>query len=160
MNKVLGYLQKVQIAAGGIFLSIFLCSVVIQMGCRYAGVAAIWTEDVSMYAFIWAAFMGAGAMVYEKRHFAFTSVSDMLKSDRVKRLLSLGIAVVMLVFAVLMFYYGCKITKQFWNYRWVSIPDFKRGPTWLCIPVCGATSTLYLVGQIAEDIKGFIGGGK
>ena len=140
MKKMLGYMQKVQIAAGGIFLSIFLISVVIQMGCRYAGVAAIWTEDVSMYAFIWAAFMGAGAMVYEKRHFAFTSVS------------------VMLTFAVLMFWYGCKITKQFWNYRWVSIPDFKRGPTWLCIPVCGATSTLYLAGQIVDDVKSLIGG--
>lgn len=160
MNKALGYLQKLQIAAGGIFLTIFLCSVVIQMGCRYAGVAAIWTEDVSMYAFIWAAFMGAGAMVYEKKHFAFTSVSDMMKNQQVKRIISLGIALVMLVFAVLMFCYGCKITKQFWNYRWVSIPDFKRGLTWLCIPVCGATSTLYLLGQIVEDVKAFIGGGK
>ena len=90
MSKMLGYLQKVQIAAGGVFLSIFLMSVVIQMGCRYAGIAAIWTEDVSMYAFIWAAFMGAGAMVYEKRHFAFTSVSDMMKNDRVKRVISPG----------------------------------------------------------------------
>ena len=92
MSKMLGYLQKVQIAAGGVFLSIFLMSVVIQMECRYAGIAAIWTEDVSMYAFIWAAFMGASAMVYEKRHFAFTSVSDMMKNDRVKRVISLGIA--------------------------------------------------------------------
>ena len=147
MSKMLGYLQKVQIAAGGVFLSIFLMSVVIQMGCRYAGIAAIW-----------AAFMGAGAMVYEKRHFAFTSVSDMMKNDRVKRVISLGIAAVMLTFAVLMFWYGCKITKQFWNYRWVSIPDFKRGPTWLCITVCGATSALYLAGQIVDDVKSLIGG--
>lgn len=53
MKKALGYLQKIQIAAGGIFLCIFLGSVVIQMACRYAGAAAIWIEDVSMYAFIW-----------------------------------------------------------------------------------------------------------
>lgn len=58
MKKALGYLQKIQIAVGGIFLCIFLGSVVIQMACRYVGIAAIWTEDVSMYAFIWAAFMG------------------------------------------------------------------------------------------------------
>lgn len=58
MKKALGYLQKIQIAVGGIFLCIFLGSVVVQMACRYAGIAAIWTEDVSMYAFIWAAFMG------------------------------------------------------------------------------------------------------
>lgn len=160
MKKALGYLQKLQIAAGGIFLSIFLCSVVIQMGCRYMGIAAIWTEDVSMYAFIWAAFMGGAAMVYEQRHFAFTSISDMMTNKTLKRFLTLGIAVVMLVFSLLMFYYGCKITKQFWNYRWVSLPDFKRGPTWLCIPVCGATSSLYLIGQIVEDVKALMNGGK
>ncbi|MDO5349265.1 MAG: TRAP transporter small permease subunit [Lachnospiraceae bacterium] len=160
MKKALGYLQKLQIAAGGIFLSIFLCSVVIQMGCRYAGIAAIWTEDVSMYAFIWAAFMGGAAMVYEQRHFAFTSISDMMTNQTLKRVLALGISVVMLVFSILMFYYGCKITKQFWNYRWVSLPDFKRGPTWLCIPVCGGTSSLYLIGQIVEDVKALMNGGK
>lgn len=45
MKKALSYLQKIQIAVGGIFLCIFLGSVVIQMACRYAGIAAIWTED-------------------------------------------------------------------------------------------------------------------
>ena len=160
MNKALGYLQKVQIIAGGIFLSIFLGSVVIQMACRYLGIAAVWTEDVSMYAFIWAAFMGAAAMVYEKQHFAFTSVSDKLKDEKAKTILSIVIAVIMLVVSVLMFYYGCRITKQFWNYRWVSIQSFKRGPTWLCIPVCGATSTLYLIGQIIESVNSLMKGGK
>ena len=160
MNKALGYLQKVQIIAGGIFLSIFLGSVVIQMACRYLGIAAVWTEDVSMYAFIWAAFMGAAAMVYEKQHFAFTSVSDKLTNEKAKTILSIVIAVIMLVVSVLMFYYGCRITKQFWNYRWVSIQSFKRGPTWLCIPVCGATSTLYLIGQIIESVNSLVKGGK
>lgn len=160
MNKALGYLQKVQIIAGGIFLGIFLGSVVIQMACRYLGIAAVWTEDVSMYAFIWAAFMGAAAMVYEKQHFAFTSISDKLKNEKAKLILSIVIALIMLTVSVLMFYYGCRITKQFWNYRWVSIQSFKRGPTWLCIPVCGATSTLYLLGQIAESVKRLMKGGE
>lgn len=159
MKKALSYLQKLQIAVGGIFLCIFLGSVVIQMGCRYVGVAAIWTEDVSMYSFIWAAFMGAAAMVYEKQHFAFTSVSDKLANEKAKKILGIVISLIMLTVSVLMFYYGCKVTKQFWNYRWVSIPDFKRGPTWLCLPVCGATSTLYLLGQIVEDVKGLMRGG-
>lgn len=160
MKKVLGYLQKVQIILGGIFLSIFLGSVVIQMVCRYMGIAAVWTEDVSMYSFIWAAFMGAAAMVYEKQHFAFTSVSDKLTNEKVKTILSIAIAIIMLIVSILMFYYGCRLTKQFWNYRWVSIQDFKRGPTWLCIPVCGATSALYLIGQIIESVNSLMKGGK
>lgn len=160
MNKALGYLQKVQIIAGGIFLAIFLGSVVIQMVCRYLGVATVWTEDVSMYAFIWAAFMGAAAMVYEKQHFAFTSISDKLTNEKAKIILGIGISLIMLTVSVLMFYYGCRITKQFWNYRWVSIQSFKRRPTWLCIPVCGATSALYLLGQIIESVKSLIKGGE
>ena len=135
MSKMLGYLQKVQIAAGGVFLSIFLISVVIQMGCRYAGIAAIWTEDVSMYAFIWAAFMGAGTMVYEKRHFVFTSVSDMLKNDRVKSVISLGIAVVMLTFAVLMIDRRGKINHA----------DITGGHIH---SICGAGSTYFLCAWI------------
>lgn len=82
INKILGYLQKVQILAGGIFLAVFLLTVVYQILSRYLGIVATWTEEVSMYSFIWATFMGAGAMVYEDRHFAFTSVSDMLKNEK------------------------------------------------------------------------------
>ena len=112
-----------------------------------------------MYSFIWAVFMGAGAMVYEKRHFAFTSISDMMKDERKKTVLSIIIAVIMLFFAVLMAYYGFKVTKQFWNYTWVNIPSFKRGPTWLCLPLCGITSAIYLVNQIVEDVAKLAKGG-
>ena len=35
----------------------------------------------------------------------------------------------------------------------------KRGPTWLCLPVCGATSALYLIGQIADEIADLKKGG-
>ena len=108
MKKAIEMLQKIQIAIGGFFLCIFLLTVVYQMLSRYLGIAATWTEDVSMYSFIWAVFMGAGAMVYEKRHFAFTSISDMMKDERKKTVLSIIIAVIMLFFAVLMAYYGLR----------------------------------------------------
>lgn len=159
MKKAIEMLQKIQIAIGGLFLCVFLLTVVFQMLSRYAGVAATWTEDVSMYSFIWAVFMGAGAMVYEKRHFAFTSLSDMMKNKKAKSALAIFISIVMLIFAILMAYYGVLVTKQFWNYTWVNIPQFKRGPTWLCLPICGVTSTIYLVYQIIDEIKNFGKGG-
>lgn len=160
MKKAIAMLQKIQIAIGGFFLSVFLITVVYQMLSRYMGIAATWTEDVSMYSFIWAVFMGAGAMVYEKRHFAFTSISDMMKNEKIKSVLAIIISVVMLIFAILMAYYGYKVTKQFWNYTWVNIPAFKRGPTWLCLPICGVTSVIYLVNQIIEEIGSLAKGGK
>ena len=155
MKKALDTLQKIQIAVGGIMLAVFLVTVVFQMFSRYAGIAATWTEDVSMYSFIWAAFMGAGAMVHAKQHFAFTSISDSVKNPKIKSFLSIIIALIMLVFSLLMLYYGVLITKQFWNYRWNTIPSFYRGPVWMCVPICGATSSLYLVGQLVDAVKGF-----
>ncbi|MDO4438514.1 MAG: TRAP transporter small permease subunit [Eubacteriales bacterium] len=160
MKKAIQMLQKIQVAIGGIFLLIFLLTVVFQMISRYIGIAATWTEDVSMYSFIWAVFMGGGAMVLDRKHFAFTSISDMMKDQRKKSILSIIISLIMLVFTVLMVYYGFKLTKQFWNYTWVNIPSFKRGPTWLCLPICGITSSIYLVELIVEDIGTLIKGGK
>ena len=158
MRKLVDLLQKLQVAVGGVFLFIFLITVVYQMLSRYMGISATWTEEVSMYSFIWAVFMGAGAMVYEKRHFAFTSISDMLKNPKLKAVLSIVISILMLYFAVLMTYYGVQIAKQFWNYTWVNIPSFKRGPTWMCLPICGCTSVIYLVTLIIDDIKTMKGG--
>lgn len=160
MKNAIAMLQKIQIAVGGFFLCVFLITVVIQIVCRYLGISVTWTQDVSMYAFIWAVFMGAGAMVYEKRHFAFTSVSDMLKNQKAKSVLAIIITLVMLVFAVLMVYYGIQVTKQFWNYTWVTLPQFKRGPTWLCLPICGATSTIFLCEQLVDELKNFGKGDK
>lgn len=160
MKKAIAMLQRIQIAVGGFFLFVFLVTVVFQMLSRYLGIASTWTEDVSMYSFIWAVFMGAGAMVYEKRHFAFTSISDMMKNEKIKSILAIVIAGLMLYFAILMAYYGYKVTRQFWNYTWVNIPAFKRGPTWLCLPICGVTSAIYLVNEIIEEIGSLAKGGK
>ena len=155
MKKAIAALQAIQIAVGGFFLCVFLVTVVIQIVCRYLGISVTWTQDVSMYAFIWAVFMGAGAMVYEKRHFAFTSVSDMLKNQKAKSVLNIIIYLIMLFFAVLMVYYGVLVTKQFWNYTWVTLPQFKRGPTWVCLPLCGATSAIYLIAHLIEEFVNF-----
>ena len=160
MKKAIEMMHKFQVAVGGGFLLIFLLTVIYQMLSRYLGISATWTEDVSMYSFIWAVFMGAGAMVYEKSHFAFTSISDMMKNKRVKNILSILISLVMLYFSVLMIYYGLQVTKQFWNYTWINIPSFKRGPTWLCIPLCGLTSSIYLLYQIVDEITNFVKGEK
>ena len=103
--------------------------------------------------------MGAATQVYERKHFAFTSLADMMKNEKAKSILSIIISLLMLFFSVLMVYYGWQVTKQFWNYTWVNIPSFKRGPTWLCLPLCGLTSAIYLVYHIITDIQNLGKGG-
>jgi len=152
MKKAIEILQKIQVVAGGIFLSIFLVAVLIQIFSRYFGVAVTWIEDVTSYAFIWAVFMGASAMVFERRHFAFTSLSDKLDSPLKKLILSLVISSIILIFSFCMVYYGIKIARQFWNYHWINIVSLKRGPVWLCLPIAGAASVIYCGYNIVHDI--------
>lgn len=155
IRKIISTLQRLQVVAGTICLFIFLVAVLIQIFSRYLGIAVTWTEDVSLYAFIWAVFMGASAMVFEGKHFAFTSLSDNIKSPALKRGISILISVFILVFAVLILFYGMRITRQFWNYRWVTIPAFKRGPVWLCLPIAGGMMTVYALYHIVCDMVKF-----
>ena len=158
MKKAIDILQKTQTIVGSIFLTIFLLTVVVQMLTRYIGVSAIWTEDVSMYSFIWSIFMGASVMVRDNKHFAFTAFADKIKSEKAKKIIAIVIHILMLVFNVLIAYYGYTLMMKFWNYKWVSIPSFKRGPTWLCLPVAGVTSVIYLIELLVNDVKGLKGG--
>lgn len=151
MKKAVEVLAKIQIGLGAIFLMIFLIIVVWQMLTRALGITATWTEEVSMYSFIWAVFMGASAMVFEKRHFAFTSISDMLKNPKGKAVISVIISIIMLTFTLIMVYYGYQVTKIFWNYTWTFFPELKRGPVWSCIPIAGITSSIYLIYHIIVD---------
>ena len=75
-----------------------------------------------------------------------------LKNPRTVKMLSIVISVLMLIFCILMAVYGVKLTKQFWHYTWVNIPKFKRGVTWICVPLAGITSTIYLLDSIAADL--------
>jgi len=153
MKKVVFNLQKIQILVGGFFLSIFLIAVLIQISTRYLGISATWSEEIAMYSFIWAVFLCSGAMVLEKKHFAFTSFSDSMKNEKSKAILSILISLIILFFSILLLYYGIIISKKFWNYTWVNIVQFKRGPTWICVPICGLTSSIYCIYNIIEDIK-------
>jgi TRAP-type C4-dicarboxylate transport system permease small subunit len=153
MKKLVLLVKKTQIGIGGICLAVFFLTVIFQIFSRHAGIHAMWTEDVSQYSFIWAVFMGASAMVYEMKHFAFTSFSDKIKNNKGKTILQIIIMVIILIFSFLMTYYGILITRQFWNYRWINIPSFKRGPVWLCLPVSGGLSAVYCLDHIVSQIQ-------
>lgn len=158
MKKAIDILQRVQTFVGSMFLTIFLVTVVVQMLTRYMGISALWTEDVAMYSFIWSIFMGASIMVRENKHFAFTAFSDKIKNEKAKKVISVIIRILMLVFNAMIAYYGFLLMMKFWNYKWVSIPAFNRGPTWLCLPLSGIISIIYIVEALINDVSSMKGG--
>jgi len=153
MNTFVSKLNKFHITISAVFLAIFLISVVIQVVTRLMGISVAWTQDISVYAFIWSVFLGGSAMIYPMKHFAFTSLVDTLKSKKSKQIVNLIIYIVMLIFTINMFFYGIIITQKFWNYRCVNLLALKRGYTWICIPISAALGIIYLVNHIYYGFK-------
>ena len=158
--KVIAIWAKALAVIGSITLTIFFGAVIAQMFCRYLGIMALWTEEVSTYAFIFTVFMGAAALVRENRHFAFTAVADGIKSPVAKKIISLLISVIVLVFAYYMFIYGRQLMQKFWNYKWVSLPSMKRGYTWMCVPVSAVSMMVFSAESIVKQVWGLVKGGK
>lgn len=133
-------------------ISIFFISIVIQVFCRYTGITVSWTGEVSTYTFTWSVFMGAGVMVYENQHFAFTGMIDKLEGKK-KIVLQIFISLMVLLFSITILYYGIVITDKFWDYRWINLPEIKMGYTWLCVPILGFTSSIYSINHIIGYIR-------
>ena len=104
--------------------------------------------------------MGAAALVRENKHFAFTAISDGIKNPLIKKLISILISVIVLVFAYYMFVYGKQLMQKFWNYKWVSLPSMKRGYTWMCVPVSAVSMMVFSAESIIKQVWGLVKGGK
>ena len=160
LTKVMDLWAKLLVIVGSVTLTIFFGAVLAQMFCRYLGIVALWTEEVSTYSFIFTVFLGAAALVRENKHFAFTAVSDGIKNEKVKALINLLISVIVLVFAYYMFVYGKQLMQKFWNYKWVSLPTMKRGYTWLCMPISAVSMMAFSVESIIKQVAAMVKGGK
>ena len=160
VTKVMDLWAKLLTIIGSVTLTIFFGAVLAQMFCRYLGIMALWTEEVSTYSFIFTVFMGAAALVRENKHFAFTAVSDGIKNEKIKALINLLISVIVLVFAYYMFVYGKQLMQKFWNYKWVSLPTMKRGYTWMCLPISAVSMMAFSVESIIKQVVAMVKGGK
>ena len=160
ITKVMDLWALLLTIIGSVTLSIFFLAVLAQMFCRYLGIVALWTEEVSTYSFIFTVFMGAAALVRENKHFAFTAIADGIKNPLVKKLIAIAINVIVLVFAYYMFVYGRQLMQKFWNYKWVSLPTMKRGYTWMCMPISAVSMMAFSIESIVKQVFDLVKGGK
>jgi TRAP-type C4-dicarboxylate transport system permease small subunit len=154
---ILRTLERIQLVIGVACLSIFFIAILIQVFSRYMGISVIWSEEVANYSFIWSVFMGASIMYNKKEHFKFTMLQDKLQGKK-KIFLELFNNTVLLVFNLLILFYGIQTVQNFWNYTWISLP-FKMGFVWLCIPIMGFTMSVYTISHLVNTIKQLRGQG-
>lgn len=152
MNRIVRLLEKIQLTAGVLFLSIFFIIIIFQIVTRHLGIAAIWTEEVANYSFIWAVFMGAAVMVNRREHFNFDFILRKLKHKK-KASLSIFNDLVLIVFNLFIFLLGLQVVTQFWNYTWAAIPEMKMGYVWISIPIMAGSMIIYSLSHLMGHMK-------
>ncbi len=151
MQKIINYIEKIQLILGTIFLVIFVITTLIQVSTRYLGISAIWTEEISVNSFIWSMLLGAAVMTRKKQHFSFNLLNNKISH---KNLLYLTIFqdIIIISFCIFGSIYSIDITNTFWNSKWISIPFLKQGYVWVILPIMFITMTIYLLEDIILNI--------
>ena len=53
-----------------------------------------------------------------------------------------------------MIVYGFDIVLEFWDYNWITLDWMKMGYTWMCVPISGATMSVYILSNTIKDLTG------
>lgn len=139
------WVEAVELRLAQVLVSALIAVVFGQVIARYIlSVEMLWSQEASLFCFVWSSFLGAGIAVRRKTHFVF----DLLPKDRpvVKIISYAG----MLAMASLLFVEGLLNALAEWNR--FSEPSGYRF-TWfvLSIPVMGASMILFLIEGILQD---------
>lgn len=157
MKKAIDILEMIQKKLGIAFLSIFIVVVIIQIIARYLDISVLWTEEIAVFSFVWAVFLGAAIMVRKEAHFSFDFLKTKLTGTK-KYILDIIINILILGFTLYMLVYGKEIMISFWNYNWYSLPDFKMGYVWAVIPLTAMLMSIYKIEHIINNIIQMKGG--
>ena len=117
--------------------ALFFVLICAQVVSRYLLAYSItWSEEVSRYAFVWATFLGAGAVAGMQEHYAVT-VIDAVLPQWARTALSILRGAVELAFALILLYFGSTWAARQWG---VSTPVVEANQTlvYAVIPLFGA----------------------
>jgi TRAP-type C4-dicarboxylate transport system permease small subunit len=146
------YLERLQLTVGGLCLTIFFITILVQITSRHTGISLIWTEEVATYSFIWAVFMGAAVMVNRREHFNFDYILKKLKGES-RIYLRIVNDLILMGFNIALFYYGVMVVESFWNYNWASLPMMKMGYVWISLPIMSLTMFIYSLAHLLRSVR-------
>lgn len=150
MKRAADLVEKIQCIFSMILFITFLICIIIQILTRYVPFIKItWTEEISVYCFIWAILMGAAVMLKRNEHFAFDFFRGRV-GGTAKLVIETFIYVLIFAFSLYVAYCGVMLTRQFWNWTLTSVTWVSQRYTWSALIVSGLTMAFYSVSNLVE----------
>ncbi|HWK65226.1 MAG TPA: TRAP transporter small permease subunit [Rhizobiaceae bacterium] len=161
---------KVERFLAGIFMTLLLALILINVATRFAKVPIYWIDEASIFAMIWLGFIGASVMTRLRIDFAVTLLSDYLPAKWVARLRALATAL-SLAFAI-GFIVMCwrwmdpigiashgfdarAYAAEAYNFLYTERTQTLEWPTWLVnliLPIFAVTLTIHCTANLLEDL--------
>ncbi|MFP6668957.1 MAG: TRAP transporter small permease [Pirellulales bacterium] len=143
-------LLKFLIAA---LMGLMIVPIFLQILSRYTGAVPryIWTEEVARFCFVWIIMIGSMIAVRDGSHFDV----DLLphpKTQRQKGISNLIVHFGMTLMAIVFFWYGFDFAK-FGYIQTSEMSGINMLSIYISFPLAGATWFLFLLENIADDIR-------
>lgn len=156
-RAVLHGLGRLEMALAAVLLALVVACIFAQVVSRYLfGQPLVWVEELSTYAFIWGAFVGAAAGLKQARHIRIQSFPGRLPGGA-RRALLLATHALIGVFCVILVVNGVKAMLIFeWRQRTIALPvELPRYLFYSTPLILGAASmTLTVVYEILVLLRG------
>lgn len=133
-------------------LAFVTLGVFIQVVLRYAFAQSfLWGEELSLFAFIWAVYLGAAACTWRRTHFAFDALTEAL-GGRIAGVQRLAVDLCVLAVTLVMVYYGWKFSQLSLQRHSPALGITLFIPT-LAIPLSGLIMSIVKVADIVADCR-------
>lgn len=154
MGKVSDAVNKIAEYATAVMLFMMVVILFTQVFFRFVLQNSLsWSEEVSRYLFIWISLLGVSIGV--KRGFL---VSISILTDRlqgiIKKMTEIGCSVLILLFGVLMVYYGLEISLKVANQLSPAM-RISMSYVYFSVPVSGLLIIIHIIPIIVEQLKMF-----
>lgn len=154
LNRVREVLGVTLLWFAAVLLVAMTLLVLYQVFTRYVlGEPAAFTEELVRYALIWTSFISAAYAFLHRKHMALLIVRDRLP-QAIKRNLTIGLDVLVLLFAVLVLVVGGTMLALSARDDYSALLGISRGLVYAIAPISGLAIAVAQVLNIWQDLAG------
>lgn len=154
LNRVREVLGVTLLWFAAVLLVVMTLLVLYQVFTRYVlGEPAAFTEELVRYALIWTSFISAAYAFLHRKHMALVIVRDRLPQT-MRRNLTIGVDVLVLLFAVLVLVVGGTMLALSARNDYSALLGISRGLVYAIAPIAGLVIAVAQVLNIWQDFGG------
>ncbi len=149
--KILGKIADASLIVVFVFMILLVLNQVITRYVSQKG-AVIWSEDATIFCFVWLTWIGAAIATKERRHLVMGLVQESLPAP-IQRWLQVVVDVGVIFFLSILFYKSFPVIEAFSSQYFSSVPTVSIKYTLFCLPSTSGLMMIYYLNNLISDLR-------